>query len=167
MKLRMLEKKDAPLMLEWMHDKNVVGNLQTDFNSKNINDCLAFIEGTKIFTNNVHRAIVNEDDEYMGTVSLKNIFNKTAEFAIAIRTCAMGKGYSSYAMKEILHMGFGELGLEYIYWCVDTNNKRAIKFYDKNNYQRVKLPISDIILEEYTHQQIQEYLWYQEERKNN
>ena len=31
MRLRMLEKKDAPLMLEWMHDISVVGDLKADF----------------------------------------------------------------------------------------------------------------------------------------
>ena len=44
MKLRELEKKDAELMLEWMHDRNVVHWLNTDFDSKTIADCEKFIE---------------------------------------------------------------------------------------------------------------------------
>ena len=36
MKLRKLELKDAPLMLEWMHDETVVEDLHTDFASKTI-----------------------------------------------------------------------------------------------------------------------------------
>lgn len=36
----------------------------------------------------------------MGTVSLKHIRDNSAEFAIAIRSVAMGKGISSEAMKK-------------------------------------------------------------------
>ena len=39
MHLRRLERKDAPLMLEWMHDRNVIKDLNTDFASKTIDDC--------------------------------------------------------------------------------------------------------------------------------
>ena len=39
MYLREFKQKDAPLMLEWMHDPSVVENLQTDFGSKTIEDC--------------------------------------------------------------------------------------------------------------------------------
>ena len=38
MHLRRLELKDAPLMLEWMHDTSVVGLLRTNFASKTIED---------------------------------------------------------------------------------------------------------------------------------
>ena len=36
MKLRKLDVKDAPFMLEWMHSADVVKNLQADFASKTI-----------------------------------------------------------------------------------------------------------------------------------
>ena len=100
MKLRKLELKDAPLMLEWMHDKSVVENLSANFGAKKIEDCEAFIEASKNDQANLNLAIVNDNDEYMGTASLKHIDkeNQNAEFAIAMRTCAMGKGYSKYGM---------------------------------------------------------------------
>ena len=47
MKLRQLEFKDAPLMLEWMHDESVVENLSANFASKKIEDCMAFVEASK------------------------------------------------------------------------------------------------------------------------
>ena len=74
MKLRKLELKDAELMLEWMHDKNVVEMLAQNFENKTIEDCKQFIrnanEDESIF---MHRAICNDQDEYLGTVSLKHI----------------------------------------------------------------------------------------------
>ena len=43
MYLRKLEMKDAPLMLQWMHDRNVTENLRTDFASKTLQDAENFI----------------------------------------------------------------------------------------------------------------------------
>lgn len=47
MKLRKLEMKDAPLMLEWMHDKSVVENMQADFASFTIENCENFIANSQ------------------------------------------------------------------------------------------------------------------------
>lgn len=137
MRLRKLEIKDAPLMLEWMHDETVVKDMQADFSSKTLEDCNLFILSSKETRKNLHLAIVDENDEYMGTVSLKNIEEDKAEFAITVRKCAMGKGYSRFGMSEIIRIGFEEMNLSNIYWYVDKNNQRAIKFYDKNGYQRI------------------------------
>jgi diamine N-acetyltransferase len=137
MKLRRLELKDAELMLEWMHDPSVVENLQTDFASKTIADCEGFIISAQNGSKDLHLSIVDDDDKYRGTVSLKHIQNGSAEFAITVCKSAMGKGYSKYAMTEIIRIGFEELNLQSVYWCVSPENKRAICFYDKNGYQRV------------------------------
>lgn len=137
MRLRELELKDAPLMLEWMHDETVVKDMQADFSSKTLEDCNLFILSSKDTRKNLHLAIADENDEYMGTVSLKNIEEDKAEFAITVRKCAMGKGYSHFGMSEIIRIGFEKMNLSNIYWYVDKNNQRAIKFYDKNGYQRI------------------------------
>ena len=88
---------------------------------------------------NLHLAVVDDNNTYMGTVSLKNIENDAAEFAITVRKNAMGKGFSKYAMSEIIRIGLEELNLKSIYWCVSPENKRAVKFYDKNGYMRIDL----------------------------
>ena len=167
MYLRKLEMKDAPLMLEWMHDDMAVCFLQTDFRSKTIEDCRGFINAS-CGNNNMHLAVADDEDQYMGTVSLKNITGRSAEFAIAMRSCAMGKGYSKFAMENIIKTGFEELGLSLIYWSVSPDNKRAVRFYDKNGYNKVP---SDtlVITGGYSREQILKYLWYRitrEEWKN-
>lgn len=159
MKLRRLELEDAPLMLEWMHDKSVVEDLRTDFAKKTMEDCVRFIENSWKDEENYNLAIADASDTYMGTVSLKNIRQKTAEFGITIRSCAMGKGYSLEAMRRILTYGFEEKNLDQIYWCVATENKRALRFYDKNGFQRVDAGVLDEI-EGYTQEQIDAYVWY-------
>ena len=159
MKLRKLKVKDAPLMLEWMHDKRVVENLRTNFLSKTLEDCENFIKSSWDDKNNLNVAIVDENDTYMGTVSLKNIKETSAEFGITIRQCAMGKGYSIWAMKEVFRIGFEERGIKKIYWCVSPDNKRAVRFYDKNGFKRVEAKELDMI-EGYTQEQIDAYVWY-------
>lgn len=157
MRLRKLDQKDAPLMLEWMHDANVVQDLKTDFLSKTIDDCHAFIEASKDPSESLHLAVVNDEDEYIGTVSLKHIVNGTAEFGITVRKCAMGKGYSIFAMKSILDIGINELKLQKIYWCVDPLNKRAVRFYDKNSYKRSGAPSEAT---GYTQEEKDKFIWY-------
>lgn len=70
---RLLEEKDAPLMLEWMHDDEITQWLEKDFATKNIEDCQSFIRNSWSQTDSFNFAIVDDKDTYQGTVSLKNI----------------------------------------------------------------------------------------------
>ncbi len=165
MRLRDLRSKDAPLMLEWMHDPSVVKDLKANFAAKTIEDCERFIEASLHQEENKNLAIVDDDDIYMGTVSLKHITADNAEFAITVRKAAMGKGYSRYAMHEIIRIGLEDMGLEYVYWCVSPVNERAVHFYDKNGYTRVSIEQDKLMgtvqaLGTYSEAQIRDYLWY-------
>ena len=145
MRLRNLELKDAPLMLEWMHDESVVGKLKGNFIEKTLADAESFILASANKKENIHLAIVSDEDEYMGTASLKEINreNNNAELSIVVRSCAMGKGYSWYGLEENIKLAFEQLGLECVYWCVSRENERAVRFYDKHNFhETVDIPIS-------------------------
>jgi len=147
-------------MLEWMHDDDVVGHLGTNFKEKSLEDCLHFIQWSAEAENDLHLAITDEDDNYMGTVSLKHIDRQigTAEFAITVRACAMGKGYSGFGMEQILQMGIGELQLDAIYWCVSSANVRAVRFYDKHGYGRTSC-VPESLLECYSNLSA-DLIWY-------
>lgn len=157
MRLRNLTISDAPLMLEWMHDNDVVKELRADFNQKTLEDCVQFITSAADYTSNMHLAIADDNDEYIGTVSLKHLRNGTAEFGITIRSCAMGRGYARFGMEEIINKGFTELNLKYIYWCVSPYNTRAIRFYEKNGYKRCACP--DCVYS-YTDDEKERYIWF-------
>ncbi len=159
MRLRLLKDKDAKYMLEWMHDSSVVKFLRADFGSKTIEDCVRFISNSRN-DENIHLAIVDEQDCYMGTVSLKHIIDDSAEFAIAIRKGAMGKGYSKWAMNEIINLAFTKYHIKNVYWCVDVQNGRALRFYEKNGFKRVDSDIVNIS-EAYTQEMIDKYIWFQ------
>lgn len=160
MHLRKLNLQDAPLMLEWMHDVSVVEHLGANFGAKTMEDCEAFIVSSLTDEGNLHLAVANEADEYMGTVSLKHLdmVRRNAEFAITVRASAMGKGYSGFGMRTILEKGIQEMGLNAIYWCVSPKNCRAVRFYDKNGYSRVSF-VPEQILSGYPAQM--ELIWYE------
>lgn len=159
MKLRALKQQDAPLMLEWMHDKSVVSHLGTNFAKKTMDDCRRFIDWANSTDTDLHLAVTDEQDVYMGTVSLKHIHDSTAEFAITVRACAMGKGYSAFGMATILDKGIRELGLASIYWCVSRHNARALRFYDKNGYIRTT-DVPQTIRSAYAPEQLADFIWY-------
>ncbi len=161
MKLRMLEQKDAPFMLEWMHDDDVVKDLYSNFKEKTIEDCKGFITYSQTAKTDLNLAIVDDDDEYLGTVSLKHIDKAegTAEFAITVRKKTMGTGASAFGMKAILEKGISELGLKSIYWCVNKINARAVRFYDKNGYKRTE-NVPQKLLSMYPDELLKSFIWY-------
>lgn len=133
--LRRLKIDDGYHMLEWMHQPNVSIYFQEDFEHYDIDKVELFIRQS-ISKTNKHFAIVDINDEYLGTISLKNIdyVNLNAEYAIVLRECAMHTGCSREATLELLEYGFNELGLNKIYLKVLANNTRAINFYKKMNF---------------------------------
>ena len=157
MYLRTLELKDAPLMLAWMHDRSVTKDLRTDFMSKTLQDAEDFIKWSWEDKENLNLAIASDEDEYMGTVSLKHIENGSAEFAIAVRSEAMGRGYSWFGMESIIEKAFSQYGLESVYWCVSRENSRAVRFYDKHNFHEA-LDIPKSVLKRY--EGIENLKWY-------
>ena len=136
-KLRPLEEKDAARMLEWLHDENVTKYLTISGKNSTLEDALRFIRNAKDESVNIHRAIVDENDCYLGTVSLKNIdaAKKEAEYAITMHPSAMGTGAASAASRMIADFAFEEKGFNRVYLNVLRMNERAVRFYDRLGYQ--------------------------------
>ena len=136
MKLRPFRRKDAKGMLAWMKDESINRMFATDFGNFTHENVLSFIENANKDENNLHLACVNDEDEYLGTVSLKSI-NKNdsnAEYAISFCKKAHGTGAAYFATQEILRIAFIELGLERVYLNVIPENARANSFYKKNHF---------------------------------
>lgn len=130
--LRKLKKKDASFMLEWMHDATINCNFQYPFAEMTMEKVNTFIDNS-FDEENKHFAIVDENDEYLGTISLKNISlkDRNAEYAIVTRKNVQGTGVARKATEEILEYAFQELKLHKIYLNVLLDNIRARKFYEK------------------------------------
>ena len=141
-RLRELQDKDVTFMLEWMHDPEIQKRFKKDMLIASEGDALRFIKSAReenIYETgaNLHCAIVNEYDEYLGTVSLKDIdyISKTAEFAIALRPKMHGSGYGFRATGLMLKKGFEELGLHRVFLSVYSNNLAAIRLYEKSGFK--------------------------------
>ena len=131
--LRKLKEIDAERMLECMSDNIVNQYMNIDGTKMTINDCLEFIKNSDNTQNFIHYAIVDDEDNWVGTISLKNIdfIKKEAEYAIITSSLVHGKGYAFSATIEILDYAFNKLKLDRIYLNVVKNNIRANKFYQK------------------------------------
>lgn len=131
-------KKDLDGMLEWMKDEKINQYFRFAAEDTTKDKAKEFIENSFV-SDSRHYAIVNADDVYLGTVSLKNINYKdqNAEYAISLRECARGKDIARQATIDILHIAFDELKLQKIYLNVFSNNGRAIRFYEKMNFKYV------------------------------
>ena len=136
MKLRKLEEKDAVGMLEWMHDPEIQKGFRFNAEDKDEEAALSFIKEANtdlVEGKDIHYAISDENDAYLGTISLKNVdlVNKNAEYSISLRRMAQGKGIAFKATREILRIAFEQHDLERVYLNVLSDNQRAIRLYEK------------------------------------
>jgi RimJ/RimL family protein N-acetyltransferase len=124
------------------------------------------LEGTKGFTQFIleqeekgkqySRVILNEDDELIGVITLKELDHvaKTSHIGTWIGHEFWGKGYNEEAKKKILHTGFTKLGLEYVFAGAKLLNIRSQKAQEKLPYMRIdvatEFPLEHKKLEEQT-----------------
>lgn len=136
MKLRSLELKDAEFMFEWMIDKEINQYFRFQSDTVTLDSIKDYIISSTSCESNKHYAIVDDKDIYLGTISLKNIDmnNFNAEYAIALRKVAIGKGIARDATIDILKKAFEHFKLNKVYLNVISDNERAIKFYEKMGF---------------------------------
>jgi diamine N-acetyltransferase len=132
-KLRELRISDVKRMYEFLSDPDVSNSYVFSKAPVSRERLVDFVRSSWYESGNVHFAISGDDDEYIGTVSLKNInyVDRTAEYAIMIGKEYWGTGYASEATKKIIDYGFGKLNLYKIYLNVPSSNIRANRFYEK------------------------------------
>ncbi len=134
--IRRLMEKDAIYMLEWMKDPEITKNFRVNFSEFSLKDAQSFIKNS-FDEKNQHFAFVDDQDMYLGTVSLKNIsqLDKNAEYAIVTRKSAQGTGAAKRATEETLKYAFENLRLRKIYLNVLSENDRARCFYKKMGFE--------------------------------
>ena len=136
--LREIREQDAGQMLEWMHDPDIQKGFRKNMLNVTQDEARQFCRNAKLAKRlepgqDMHLAIAGEKDEYLGTISLKEINPefRSAELAIVLRKKAQGHEVGTKAIKLLLKEGFEELGLHRIYLTVLADNIAAIKLYEK------------------------------------
>jgi RimJ/RimL family protein N-acetyltransferase len=138
LKLRELRLEDIDEMYEFIEDNEIASNFIFTRYPSSKEGLGKFITKSWGNHNDIHFAITNEENKYVGTVSLKNInyVDRNAEYAIVLRKNFWGKNYAFEATKQIVEYGFQRINLHKIYLNVLSSNIRANKFYEKVGFKR-------------------------------
>ena len=131
-RLRRLTEEDIPGMLEWMHDPEINRWFQFDPEKITEESARRFIENSFTETQR-HYAVTDETGVYYGTVSLQDIDLKNGHgtYSAGLRSCAVGHGAGTAALRIILRVAFEELGLKRVCSNVLSDNTRSQKMLEK------------------------------------
>ncbi len=137
-RLRRLKTEDAIGMLEWINDIEINQFFTFAYRKFDMASVLQFINEANKTEVNHHYAVVDEEDIYLGTISLKNVdhINRHAEYAIAMRKSMQGQGNGETASRMILDVAKYELKLHKVYLNVLTHNTVAIHLYEKIGFKQ-------------------------------
>ena len=135
-KLRQLKLEDTQGMQEWMTDQECKKWFQFPQEYALKENIEKFIGSASVELKDgasIHWAISSLEDEYLGTISLKDVDIRVgkAEYAIALRNKVRGKGIGQQATNLILDKAFHEYHLNKVYLNVISNNEKAIRMYEK------------------------------------
>lgn len=134
--LRPLAIEDTSNIVKWRNSNDVKKNLYTQNDiteEQHLKYFRDFIE-----TKKVYQFIIVADGTDCGTTFFKNIdyINKSAEFGIFIGDPSFrGKGIGSIASLKTVEIGFRDLLLDSIFLTVFSDNKGAIKSYEKAGFK--------------------------------
>lgn len=132
--LRDLRDADSDLLFRWINDRDLV-TLSAPFRPVSAADHAAWFTGIR--SQQDLRIFAIADRQSAGTIGycqLKKIdpVSLSAELQIRIGDAsAQGKGAGTAAVRELLRIGFEELGLHRIYLHVFQDNVRAYRCYLK------------------------------------
>jgi RimJ/RimL family protein N-acetyltransferase len=136
-KLRNLQISDSVYILDMMQDSEISNNYIFNRLPNSLCNIENFIRESWDSKTNRHFAIEDDNGEYCGTISLKNInhIDQNAEYAVIIRKKYWGTEISKESTLLIIKYAFNSLNLKKIYLNVISTNKRAIGFYTKMGFK--------------------------------
>ena len=137
-RLRPFRRGDLPSMVRWNNDPDLQYYVDSDL-PKTLPECEAW------FARNVprlsYRLFAIEDDQgrLIGDLELDHISWRRREAELRIRIGEKerwNEGYGTDAVKTLLSLAFGPMGLRRLYLKVYRFNHRAIRCYEKNGFRR-------------------------------
>ena len=143
--LRLAEREDAIQIITWINDPLVTGRSEKyPVSMTELKERLS----TWSEERNDWVCVIIDDNTIVGLCGLHKIdwTRKNARLSILIRKDKQGKGIGTVAIKELLRIGFEDIGLHKIYLEALISNP-AISLY-----QRLGFTHEGILREEYHHQ---------------
>lgn len=137
MRTRELEPTDAAALLAWAQDPEGSRFFLGDTSQLRLENMQSFILGALLLEDQLHLAVLDEQADFAGLVSLKHIQPELgrAEFSIGLLPGAQGRGLAREAAADILELAFLELGLQRIYMYTDQENLATQHFNDQCGFR--------------------------------
>lgn len=119
-----------PHVMTWVNDPEVTeyfANRQAPIDPE---DERKYLEGLTSSPNDRAFSIFDGDD-YVGQCSINQIYwpAGNGRLFIAVRRERQGRGYGSAALRRLVELGFGELGLHKLWLIVRRENRRSQALY--------------------------------------
>lgn len=137
-RLRPFRRGDLPSMVRWNNDPDLQYYVDSDL-PKTLPECEAWF--ARNFPRLSYRLFAIEDDQgrLIGDLELDHISWRRREAELRIRIGEKerwNEGYGTDAVKTLLSLAFGPMGLRRLYLKVYRFNHRAIRCYEKNGFRR-------------------------------
>ena len=130
--------KDVHEMLKMLNNPDIKKHFSFFNHQFTIQDVKNFIQDSSKNKYRVDFSIVDEEDKFLGTITLKNIdqHKNEAEYAISLSEKSIGKGIAKKATDIIISKAINSFNIKTIYLNVKSDNIRAIRFYEKYGFKK-------------------------------
>jgi RimJ/RimL family protein N-acetyltransferase len=138
-KLRPIVETDLPDYVRWLSDPEVTQFLSSDFEGITLQSEREWLASFQSPDNSARHFAITADGRHIGSCDIEP--TPQQERIGAIGMClgdktAWGKGYGVTALRELLRIGFEEMGLLRIQLDVFAENRRGIRCYEKCGFRR-------------------------------
>ena len=156
--LRPYRMSDAESIAKNSNDKTIARNMLTVPYPYTINDANRFLKRimklTKSKKSTSRVFAIEIDGELVGAIGMHNIHVHKAEIGYWLARKYWGKGIMTRVVKEIVKLGFGEMGLSRIYAGTFPHNKASMRVLEKAGFKfegilRKNLKKGDKLIDEY------------------
>ena len=141
-RLRPITVADADLCFRWVSDPDVARHLGVTQTPRSVKQEWSWISAV-LASHGQQRIFIIEDEmgRPIGTCSLRGLDSSegAARFGIMIGDKRRwGQGYGTAATRAALALAFGELGLRAVQLSCHSENRRALRCYEKAGFRRIE-----------------------------
>jgi len=136
-RLRPITEADLPDYVEWLNDPEVTQFTQLESGSATLEGEREWFQRVYAPDSNTRNRAIEVNGRHIGNCALMpDESGEMAGFGIIIGDKTQwSKGYGSAALREVLRIGFEEMGLQRIHLTALAPNTRAVRCYEKCGFR--------------------------------